>query len=63
MATTATADDATAQLLTYELVCKLSELPPGGRRCVLLPSSQRSVMLLNVRGQVYCMDQACYREF
>jgi hypothetical protein len=45
----------------YERVCALSELPPGARRCLQLPSSGRVVMLLNVRGTIYCMDQACYR--
>jgi nitrite reductase/ring-hydroxylating ferredoxin subunit len=50
-----------SDLLTFEFVCKLSELPSGSKRCVELPTSHRSVMLLNVRGQVYCMDQACYR--
>lgn len=53
---------AARALLTFEFVCKLEELPEGARRCVLLPSSKRSVMLLNLRGQIYCMDQACYRK-
>lgn len=48
-------------LLSYELVCKLSELPVGARRCLTLPSSGRVVMLINVGGKVFCMDQACYR--
>ncbi|KAG6614127.1 Rieske domain-containing protein [Phytophthora cinnamomi] len=49
-----------ADLLTFEFVCKLSELPSGSKKCVELPTSHRSVMLLNIRGQVFCMDQACY---
>ncbi|RLN31616.1 hypothetical protein BBJ28_00005554 [Nothophytophthora sp. Chile5] len=56
----ATATDALQELLAYEFVCKLSDLSPGAKKCVQLPSSERSVMLLNIRGQVYCMDQACY---
>lgn len=54
---------AARALLTFEFACKLSDLPEGARRCVQLPSSKRSVMLLNLRGQIYCMDQACYRAF
>ncbi|TDH67970.1 hypothetical protein CCR75_005410 [Bremia lactucae] len=46
--------------LVYEFVCKLSELPPGSKSCLKLPTSQRCVMLLNVNGQVFCMDHACY---
>lgn len=46
----------------FERVLAAEELPPGARRCVQLPRSGRSVMLLNLRGAVYCMDQACYRE-
>ncbi|KAF1777902.1 Rieske [2Fe-2S] iron-sulfur domain [Phytophthora cactorum] len=49
-----------SDLLTYEFVCKQSELPPGSKKCVELPTSHRSVMLVNIRGQVFCMDQACY---
>ncbi|RMX67503.1 hypothetical protein DD238_001274 [Peronospora effusa] len=51
-----------SDLLTYEFVCKLSEVPLGSKKCVELPTSHRSVMLLNLRGKVFCMDQACYRE-
>ncbi|RLN83430.1 hypothetical protein BBJ28_00021124 [Nothophytophthora sp. Chile5] len=58
MATATT--DALQELLAYEFACKLRDLPPGSKKCVQLPSSERSVMLLNIRGQVYCMDQACY---
>ncbi|KAI9915678.1 hypothetical protein PsorP6_007784 [Peronosclerospora sorghi] len=49
-----------SELLTYTFVCKLSELPHGSKKCITLPGSQRSVMLLNVQGQVFCIDQACY---
>lgn len=44
----------------YEFVCSLSELPSGTRRCLTFSSSGRSVMLINVGGQVFCIDQACY---
>ncbi|CEG48815.1 hypothetical protein PHYSODRAFT_505338 [Plasmopara halstedii] len=46
--------------LVYDYVCKLSELPSGSKKCFALPASQRSVMLLNIQGEVFCMDQACY---
>ncbi|CAI5724272.1 unnamed protein product [Peronospora destructor] len=46
--------------LTYDFVCKLSQLPPGSKKCIELPTSHRSVMLLNLRGKVFCMDQGCY---
>lgn len=49
-------------LLTYEFVCTLEEVPEGSRKCTLLPSSERSVLLLNVDGEIHCMDQACYRK-
>lgn len=58
---TAEALEAMQKLLSYELVCKVDEIPEGSRRCVQLPSSNRSVMLLHIKGQIYCMDQACYR--
>ncbi|OWZ16787.1 hypothetical protein PHMEG_0009366 [Phytophthora megakarya] len=49
-----------SDLLTYEFVCKLSEVPSGAKKCIELQTSHRSVMLLNTNGQVFCMDQACY---
>lgn len=57
----AEAQAAMHELLSYEFVCKVDEIPEGSRRCLLLPSSQRSVMLIHLKGQIYCMDQACYR--
>lgn len=62
-AAAAQAQAAVDELLSFEFVCKLHEIPDGGRRCVLLPSSKRSVMLLHLNGQLYCMDQACYRTY
>ncbi|TMW64241.1 hypothetical protein Poli38472_012863 [Pythium oligandrum] len=47
-------------LLSYEYVCKLEDVPDGTRRCFLLPSSQRSILLINLKGQVFCIDQTCY---
>uniref|UniRef100_K3WGZ5 Rieske domain-containing protein n=1 Tax=Globisporangium ultimum (strain ATCC 200006 / CBS 805.95 / DAOM BR144) TaxID=431595 RepID=K3WGZ5_GLOUD len=59
-AAAAEAQAALHELLSYEFVCKADEIPEGSRHCVLLPSSKRSVMLLHIKGQIYCMDQACY---
>ncbi|CAH0478383.1 unnamed protein product [Peronospora belbahrii] len=46
--------------LVYEFVCKLSELPPGSKKCIELSITHRNVMILNLQGKVFCMDQACY---
>ncbi|POM79483.1 Hypothetical protein PHPALM_2837 [Phytophthora palmivora] len=45
-------------LLTYEFVCKLSELLPGSKKCIELPTSHRSDVLFNSSGQHFCMDLA-----
>ncbi|KAF1794609.1 hypothetical protein GQ600_4004 [Phytophthora cactorum] len=50
-----------SDLLTYEFVCKHRSCRRALKKCVELPTSHRSVMLVNIRGQVFCMDQACYR--
>ncbi|GLD93701.1 hypothetical protein PINS_up002306 [Pythium insidiosum] len=54
------AQAALHELLSFEFVCKAAELPEGSRRCLLLPSSQRSVLLFNLGGQIHCIDQTCY---
>ncbi|KAF0743781.1 hypothetical protein Ae201684P_004089 [Aphanomyces euteiches] len=44
----------------FEEVCPVADLPNNSRRCVLIPGSWRSVLLVHHRNVIYCMDQACY---
>ncbi|ETV68042.1 hypothetical protein H257_15812, partial [Aphanomyces astaci] len=46
--------------MTYMPVCAQADLPNNSRRCVLLPSSGRSVLLVHHQHVIYCIDQACY---
>ncbi|KAF0720511.1 Aste57867_230 [Aphanomyces stellatus] len=47
-------------MATFEAVCPAAELPNNGRRCVLIPSTGRSVLLVHHEHVIYCIDQACY---
>lgn len=59
---TESSDEAMDEVLEYEFVCTLDDVPESSRKCMLLPSSKRSVLLLNIDGEIHCMDQACYRK-
>ncbi|DAZ93128.1 TPA: hypothetical protein N0F65_009704 [Lagenidium giganteum] len=59
-AAAAAAAAAINELLQFEYVCKLRDVPEGSRRCFQLPSSGRSLLIINLRGQIYCLDQTCY---
>jgi nitrite reductase/ring-hydroxylating ferredoxin subunit len=56
------AKTAVEKLLSYEFVCKLKDIPEGSRKCMLLPSNQRSILLINLQNTLYCIDQTCYRK-
>jgi len=46
--------------MSFDQLLPVGDLPPNSRRCMLLPSSGRSVLLVHHSETIYCIDQACY---